>query len=150
MKQRFTAPAGVVLMLTKIVGGRRKILLQRRKNTGFADGLWDLSSSGHVEKDESMKQAAARECLEEIGVKIKTDDLKFVCFIHKKDGDVIYYYCYFICDKFTGEPEIMEKNKCSELIWVDMENLPEDTVADRKIAVAAYFGGTHYIEYGWQ
>ncbi|MDE7182647.1 MAG: NUDIX domain-containing protein [Clostridia bacterium] len=148
--ERFTAPAGVVLMLIKEVGGKKQVLLQRRKNTGFADGLLDLSCSGHVEKDEVMSDTVLRECTEELGLSLKKSDLRFVCFIHKRDGDKIYYYGYFVCDKFESEPKIMESDKCSQLIWADLNNLPADVIPDRIEAVKAYLNGTHYLEYGWE
>lgn len=149
MAERFTAPAGVVLMLLKKTEGKTLVLLQRRQNTGFADGLLDLSCSGHVEKGEAMSDAVLRECFEELGLSIKRENLRFVCFIHKRDGDQIYYYGYFVCEEFEGEPRIMEGEKCSQLLWADMHNLPDDVISDRKGAVTAYFNGTHYLEYGW-
>lgn len=148
--ERFTAPAGVVLMLIKEVGGKKQVLLQRRKNTGFADGLLDLSCSGHVEKDEVMSDTVLRECTEELGLCLKKRNLRFVCFIHKRDGDKIYYYGYFVCNKFEGEPKIMESEKCSQLLWADLNNLPTDVIPDRIEAIKAYLDGTAYLEYGWE
>lgn len=147
--ERFTAPAGVVLMLLRNLNGKAQVLLQRRQNTGFADGLLDLSCSGHVEKDESMSDTVLRECAEELGLNIKREDLKFICFIHKRDGYKTYYYGYFMCEKFEGEPQIIESGKCSELLWVDLDNLPQDLIADRKAAIDAYFNSVCYMEYGW-
>lgn len=148
--ERFKAPSGVVLMLIKKVNGKERILLQRRKNTGFADGLLDLSCSGHVENNEAMSGAVLRETREELGLELKKEDLSFVCFIHKKDGDLIYNYGYFVCKKFSGEPKIMESNKCSEIIWTDINKLPSDVIDDRRQAVKAYLKGINYLEYGWQ
>ena len=147
--ERFTAPAGVVLMLLRNLNGRAQVLLQRRQNTGFADGLLDLSCSGHVEKDEAMSDTVLRECAEELGLSIKREDLKFICFIHKRDGDKIYYYGYFMCEKFEGEPQIMESGKCSQLLWADLDNLPQDLIPDRKAAIDAYFNSVNYMEDGW-
>lgn len=147
---RFKAPAGVVLMLVREKNGKKTVLLQRRQNTGFADGLLDLSCSGHVENGESMSDAVLRECREELGISLKSEDIEFVCFIHKRDGDAVYYYGYFICEKFKGSPKIMEKDKCAQLLWADIDELPLDVIPDRKIAVKAYKEGTHYLEYGWK
>ena len=109
----------------------------------------DLSCSGHVEKDEAMSDTVLRECAEELGLSIKREDLKFICFIHKRDGDKIYYYGYFMCEKFEGEPQIMESGKCSQLLWADLDNLPQDLIPDRKAAIDAYFNSVNYMEYGW-
>ena len=148
--ERFVAPAGVVLMLTRLREGRTQVLLQRRKNTGFADGLWDLSCSGHVEKDESMSDTVLRECTEELGISLKKQDLRFVCFVHKRDESAVYYYGYFVCGKFEGVPKIMERNKCDGLLWADIDKLPAEVIPDRVEAVKAYKSGANYFEYGWK
>lgn len=151
MKERFCVPYASIVMLLKNEDGKIKILLQRRQNTGFADGFWDLSCSGHVERGESMSQAAVREAKEELGVKIPVDKLKFFTFVHKreKEWDLTYCNAYFVCAEFVGEPKICEPEKCSELKWFDLDKLPEDLINDRKCAVKAYLDGVHYIEYGW-
>ena len=152
MKERFTVPSASVLMLLKRVDGKTKVLLQRRQNTGFMDGKWDLSCSGHVEHGESMSQAAVREAKEELGVTIAPDKVKFFTFVHKRDEECDLTYCnpYFVCQEFSGEPRICEPQKCSEIKWFDLDNLPDDLINDRKQAVKAYFDGIHYIEYGWK
>lgn len=151
MKERFCVPSASVVMLLRNDGGKTKVLLQRRQNTGFMDGLWDLSCSGHVEHGESMSEAAAREIKEELGVSVTPDKLYFFVLIHKreKEWDLTYYNSYFVCKEFDGEPRICEPEKCSELKWFDLDNLPDDLINDRKKAVQAYIDGVHYIEYGW-
>ncbi|MDE6850202.1 MAG: NUDIX domain-containing protein [Clostridia bacterium] len=151
MKKRFCVPSAAIVMLLKNEGGKTKVLLQRRRNTGFMDGFWDLSCSGHVEHGESMSEAAVREAGEELGISIQPDKVKFFTFVHKreKDIDLTYYYAYFVCTEFNGEPHIAEPEKCSELKWFALDNLPYDLINDRKVAVQAYFNGVHYIEFGW-
>lgn len=140
-----------MVFLIKTNGDKKQILLQKRQNTGFADGMWDLSYAGHVEYKESMKQTAVREGKEELGVEIALEDLKFVTLIHKRDEacDVTYYNGYFCTEKYIGEPTICEPYKCSQIKWFDITDLPENLINDRKVAIKAYFNGTPYIEYGW-
>lgn len=151
MKEHFSIPSASIVMLLKNEDGKTKVLLQRRQNTGFMDGLWDLSCSGHVEHGESMSEAAAREAKEELGVTIPIENLKFFVLVHKreKEWDLTYYNAYFVCKKFDGEPTICEPEKCSEIKWFDLNNLPDDLINDRKCAIKAYFEGVDYIEYGW-
>lgn len=151
MKERFSVPSASIVMLLKNEGGKIKALLQRRQNTGFMDGLWDLSCSGHVEHGESMTAAAVREAKEELGVTVEADKLKFFALVHKreKEWDLTYYNAYFVCTEYVGEPEICEPHKCSELKWFDLDNLPDDLINDRKCALKAYLDGVDYIEYGW-
>ena len=151
MAQRFSVPSASIVMLLKTENGKLKVLLQRRQNTDFMDGLWDLSCSGHVEHGESMSEAAVREAKEELGITISLKDVRFFVLVHKreKEWDLTYYNPYFVCENFTGEPHICEPEKCSELQWFDLDNLPDDLINDRKKAVQAYLNGVHYIEYGW-
>ncbi len=151
MKKRFSVPCASILMLLKTVDGKTKVLLQRRQNTGFMDGMWDLSCSGHVEHGESMSQAAAREAKEELGVDISPDNIEFFVFVHKREEERDLTYCnaYFVCTEFSSEPMLGEPHKCSEIKWFDLDNLPDDLIDDRKQALNSYLNGVHYIEYGW-
>lgn len=149
--EKFKTPSAIVVLLTRIADGKTQILMQKRKNTGFADGMWDWSFSGHVEYKESMTVAAVREAKEELGVAINAKDLQFATIIHKRDElyDVTYYNGYFVCDKFVGEPKICESEKCSEIKWFCIDSLPEDVIDDRVMALNAYLNKIPYIEYGW-
>lgn len=151
MNKRFCVPSAAIVMLLRNNDGKTEVLLQRRQNTGFADGMWDFSCSGHVEHGESMSESAVREAGEELGIAIQPDKVKFFAFLHKreKDIDLTYYYAYFVCTEYDGKPRIAEPDKCSELKWFDIDNLPDDLIDDRKTAMRAYFDGVHYIEFGW-
>ena len=89
---------------------RGEILLQQRANTGFMDGRYDGSATGHVEPNESIHDAALRELEEELGVSAKADDLKLVL-IAQMDVDKPYLNFAFICERWEGEPRIAEPEK---------------------------------------
>ena len=55
MGERFKSLSAVMLLLTREKDNQEEILFQKRKNTGYCDGFFDFSASGHVEKNESMK-----------------------------------------------------------------------------------------------
>lgn len=151
MEQRFLTPSAVVVMLTKNCIGQTFVLLQRRQNTGFADGLWDLSCSGHVEEGESMTDACVRECREELGLNVAPENFKFFALIHKRDKEcnLTYYNGYFYLDKFDGQPTIGEPDKCSQISWFNVSSLPSDLIPDRRAAIEAYIAKKHYLEFGW-
>ncbi len=152
MVERFKTPSAAILLLLSEKDGVKRVLLQRRQNTGFADGLWDFSCSGHVEHGESLSEAAVREAKEELGIIIGPEKVKFAALVHKyeRERDLTYYNGYFICDEFDGVPRICESNKCSELRWFDFNGLPSDLIDDRKKVAEAISKGVHYIEYGWE
>ena len=41
--EKFRVPVAVVVLIERNVGGIKQILLQRRQNTGFGDGMWDFA-----------------------------------------------------------------------------------------------------------
>lgn len=151
MKERYRTLSAVMLMLIRENNGKEEILLQKRKNTGYMDGHWDCSASGHVENMESMKMAMKREAQEELCIDIDVDDLEFVSLIHKINGiDTIYYNVYFKAKKWKGEPKIGEPNKNEEIKWFDILNLPDSLVDDRKEAINNYIQKIPYSEFGWE
>ena len=129
-----------------------KILLQRRFNTGFADGLYTCPS-GKVEDDESFSQALIRETLEEVGIKMLPEDVKSVHILHrlKRKEKQIWIDHFFLCQKWLGRIEIKEPNKCDDLKWFDINNLPENIIPFVKFAIEQVFiNKSHYSEYGWE
>lgn len=150
MGKRFENPSAVILLLSRMKDGKEEILLQKRKNTGYYDGYYDFSASGHVEKNETMADAMCREAKEELGITINKNDLEFVCLVHKKDKDEpTYYMGTFKTKKWTGDLIINESKKIEELKWIDINNLPNNLIGDRYIAIENYKNGINYGEYGW-
>ena len=49
MRERYKTASAVMLLLLRERNGRQEILLQKRRNTGYADGMWDCGAAGHVE-----------------------------------------------------------------------------------------------------
>ncbi|USS88961.1 NUDIX domain-containing protein [Fructilactobacillus cliffordii] len=130
---------------------RTKILLQKRINTNIKDGYFDVGTSGHVEKNESMSQAMIRELKEELGINVEKKNLKFSSMMHKKYNDTAepYYNGYFIVEKYEGTPHIVEPEKDAELLWAPIKDLPQNLIEDRKIAINNYLNGISYCEDGW-
>lgn len=77
----------MLLLTRKNNNNQVETLFQKRKNIGYCDGFYDLSASGHVDENESMKQAMCREAKEELGIDINVEDLEFVCMIHEISND---------------------------------------------------------------
>lgn len=150
MEKRFKTFSAVILMLIRNVDGEEEILLQKRKNTGYMDGHYDLSASGHVENMEPMTRSIIREAKEELDIVIDPKDLEFVTLIHKETNGNIYYNGYFKATKWGNEPKINEPEKNEELKWFKLNELPENLVNDRKVAIENYKNNIAYSEYGWK
>lgn len=106
----------------------------RRKNTGFHDGLWSLPS-GHVEKNESIQTAIIREAKEEINIRIIKKNLKLKYIIHRKSTIDTYIDCFFECNIWKNNVKNNELQKCSDIMWAKIEELPINIVPYVKNAI---------------
>ena len=128
-----------------------KVLLQKRINTGYMDGFYDLGAAGHLESGESLEMAMQREIKEELGVIVKLENINFVSIVHKKDGEsgLEYMYVYFKIKNFTDKPSIMEPNKNAALQWFDLNDLPANLISDRQTVLNNLTNDSFYDEFGW-
>jgi 8-oxo-dGTP diphosphatase len=124
------------------------VLLLRRQNTGFADGLFSVVA-GHIDGNESVRQAARREAAEEVGIVIKPDDLHFAGVMHRREGEERIDF-FFSTHIWQGETANIEPEKCSELRWVPIDRLPVDTVPYIQQAIRCYLQADFFMEYGWE
>lgn len=127
MKNRYESKVVVFLVLTRMgLNGKKEVLLQKRCNTGYMDGKYDMACSGHLEKGEPLQMAVIREAKEEIGICIDPKDLELVSIIHPYQED--YINVFFSTQKYRGVPEIKEKEKCDDLNWFELDKLPDNTI----------------------
>ena len=138
MKERFQNGIVADLLMIKNEDGKKKILLSKRKNTGYKDGEYELPG-GHLEENEDLYEAMIREAKEELGISLNREDLKIVHIMHHYTGTRLNFILEI--EKSNLEPRIMEVDKCEELKWVEINNLPENTMEKVKIII-------DYIEKG--
>lgn len=143
-------PSAVMLLLFREHAGRTQVLLQHRHNVKVMNDLWDTAVTGHVEQGESMRAALCREAMEELGILIREEDLRFSSLGHIliREG-YTYYNGYFQATAYRGEPRINEPDKCDRLQWFDLDALPQDMAQERRQAVLDHFRGGHYHEWGF-
>lgn len=142
MKERYQSKIAVYLVLTREKDNCTEIMLQRRCNTGYMDGKYEMSCSGHVESGESLSMAVVREAKEELGIDIKEKDLELVSIIHPYEHD--YINIFFSAKKFEGTPQIIEKEKCDDLRWFNLNNLPDNTIERIKQVIKCIENGIIY------
>jgi 8-oxo-dGTP diphosphatase len=147
MSKRYRLIAAVYLILIR----DGKILLSRRFNTGFKDGSYSLPA-GHLEIGEKVKDGMIREAQEEIAVILEAEDLKVVhTMLRKKeegeDDDRIDFF--LTAENFAGEPKNMEPEKCGDLSWFPIEDLPPNALPYIRQAIDAVRRGQTFSEFGW-
>lgn len=99
-----------------------KLLLGLRKGV-FGAGFWGLPG-GHLEMNESMVDAAARELYEETGLKAEQFTFANIVNDHQREGHHIQVG--FVTEDVEGEPEIKEPDRCAEWRWFSLNALPEN------------------------
>ncbi len=126
-----------------------KILLMRRCNTGYLDGMYGLAA-GHIDSGETAIQAAIREAAEETDIQLNENDLVPTHTSHRlSEQSRTYFDIYFEVERWEGEPKIAEPEKCDALLWTAIENFPENTVPHVRYTLAAIARGERYSEFGW-
>ena len=136
-----------------------EILLQRRYNTGFQDGKYTFIS-GHVDKGESPRHAICREAMEEAGILVKEEDLRFEQVLFRRsfsatdDGfestEPDRVDIFFSTDKWEGEPHITEPDKCDDLSWFSLSELPVNTFPIVRNFLKHYPNSQPYDEAGFK
>ena len=124
-----------------------QILLLRRFNTGFADGQYSVPA-GHLDGGETVIAAAAREAMEEVGVRIDPLDIEFSGVMHRLDGEERVDFFVKIRD-WAGEPSNTEPEKCDDLRWVNVSDLPANTIPYIRQALKNHFQENRFDEFGW-
>ena len=142
---RFLIRSAVYLVLLK----DNKILLSRRFNTGWMDGHYSLIS-GHLDGGESVVTAMIREAREEAGITIDPQNLIPTTVLHRKSTDYEYIDFFFVCEKWEGKPVVMEKDKCDDLSWFDLDRLPSTMLPYIHEVIQNYKNKTAFSESGWK
>jgi 8-oxo-dGTP diphosphatase len=122
----------------------KKVLLGKRKGShGAGEYAWP---GGHLEFGESFEACAKREVEEETGMEITN-----VCFLRlmnlKRYTGKHYVDIGLIADWKSGEPKLMEPDKCEGWGWYDIDNLPKPLFEPVTSYIEAYKTGKNYFDY---
>lgn len=114
MKERYKLIPEVFVVIVR----DGEVLLGRRANTGYNDGNYGLPG-GHGEDRETIREGAAREAKEELGLDLDPSELKLVLvqsrWCEDKDNPHARVGFYFEPARLPSEPRNMEPDKCDAL-----------------------------------
>lgn len=142
--ERFKFIGSSYLFLIK----ENEILLQRRFQTGFEDGNYGVPA-GHLDGNETTREGCAREMKEELGIEIRLEDIDIVHVMQRKATQDERFDFFMKAIKYTGEIENKEPNKCDDLRWFPIDNLPANTIDYVRTAIENYKKGVFYSEYNY-
>lgn len=122
-----------------------KVLLSKRSNTGWKDG-WYGVVAGHVQGGEPAELAMVREAREEVGIDIDVRVLKHVYTVHRLGNglDDEYVDLFFECREWSGDIVNAEPEKCDELAWYGVDQLPDLTISHIRKVINEYGDGDTY------
>jgi 8-oxo-dGTP diphosphatase len=142
---RFLVRSAVYLIPMK----GNEILLLRRYNTGWMDGMYSLIS-GHLDGNEAISTAMMREAKEEACITIQKEHLIPASVLHRKSKDQEYVDFFYVIKKWDGEMSIGEPNKCDDLSWFPIDKLPDNTLPYIKEVIENYKNRIAFSESGWE
>ncbi len=120
-----------------------KVLLGKRKGS-HGHGEYAFPG-GHLEYMESFEDCAKREIAEECGIEVKNISFHFVANV-KKYAPKHYVHIGLIMDWKSGEPKVLEPEKCESWDWYDMNNLPEPLFEMCVLSFKAYNDKKNYYD----
>ena len=124
-----------------------QILLSRRFNTGYRDGEYSVPA-GHLDGNETVIAAGMREANEEIGVTLEANDMAFSSIMHRNEGEERVDFFVHV-HKWSGEIVNAEPDKCDDLRWVRVNELPDNTIPYVRRAIENHLNGITFDEFGW-
>lgn len=125
-----------------------EVLLLKRQNTGFQDGNWSVVA-GRMDGNEEVVAAAIREAKEEAGVDIDPDQLEIIGMMHRKNTTSEWVDFFLKARDWRGEISNMEPEKCEQLTWFPVSELPSEMVSYIRVAIEHKQDGLWFESIGW-
>lgn len=141
----FQIHVGVSAMLIK----DNHVLLLLRSQSIYGGGLFALPA-GHIDGNEPIRHALARELFEEIGITIAPDQTEFVHVSHVNRDGREYISFFFLVPAWQGEPVNKEPKKHESLMWFNLNQLPKNMLMSSAEGLKVYQEKRAFSELGWK
>ena len=113
-----------VVFLYRFNDGVLEFLWQKRsEKVSRYPGYYDISAGGHINLGESLVEAAKRECFEEIGISVSTEDLKYMTMIPFNKNRFAWVYAVDWTGR--GDEFLFNDEEVSEVRWVPYNDLEQ-------------------------
>lgn len=148
--KRFKLKVGVFLFLIQ----NEHLLMLRRHQTGIDDNLYLVPMGAHDGK-ESLSEAMKREAYEEAGIILHPKEL-VVCHVmhryHPMPQGLSFEQIdvFFKANRYDGRIENKEPDKCNELAFYPLNDLPVNTASFIQQAIVCMERGDFFSEFGWE
>jgi 8-oxo-dGTP diphosphatase len=127
-----------------------RVLLMRRAGSGFHDGELSLPA-GHLDAGEDVRSALVRELREELRITADSASCRLALVVHRAPEipHDDYIDLIFTVGEWVGTPVIGEPDQCTELLWADPAELPDDVIPYVAEALQALGRGELLLTGGW-
>ena len=119
-----------------------KVLLGKRKGS-HGQGEYSFPG-GHLEYMESIEGCAERETLEECGIRIRNVRFQFLSNVTKY-APKHYVHIGMLADWESGEPAVLEKDRCESWDWYPLDSLPQPIFEMCRQGIESYRNGKVYF-----
>lgn len=115
----------------------RLFLARRGPKAKNEQGLWEFPG-GSVEFGETLAEALRREMYEEYGIEVSVDELVDVVDHILQQEHQHWVSPTFICQIISGEPYIREPEKCMEIGWFGVDQIPNELTQITRLNLEHY------------
>lgn len=115
----------------------RLFMAQRGPKAKNERGLWEFPG-GSVEFGERLADALRREMLEEYGIQIEVGELLDVVDHILPDEGQHWVSPTYLCRILSGEPRILEPEKCSQIGWFAPDEVPAALTVISRVNLVHY------------
>ncbi|MFD6472372.1 NUDIX domain-containing protein [Streptomyces anulatus] len=127
----------------------RVLLGLRHPDSAYAGNVWH-ALAGHCEREDAVS-CLIREAEEEAGLNLDPEGIDLVHVVHSQDSTSARprIQLFFRARSWSGEPQVLEPDRCVEWRWFNPEELPDNVVPYTRQAIQAILDGRPYSDMGW-